>query len=258
MKLFANGCSFTFGGGLYQNHNDDPQGMTPFSTGVRNQERLRVTYPGILKEKFGSDRLVNYAISGGSNERIVRTTLDFFYDLLDRGEDVTEYLALIQWTEIVRTEFNIDNYWYYFHPMGSAHDIGTGLREIPEPANDKLLALRGEVYYKNLQSNQKDVSDFLTQVTVLGNFFKLHNIPYLFYSHVNTFLWVKEVENVQAVNTRINKNFNWLNGSLEASILLKMLTREMQISKHDAHPNQQGHQLIANNIYNWITERKLI
>jgi hypothetical protein len=49
-----------------------------------------------------------------------------------------------------------------------------------------------------------------------------------------------------------------LNGSLEQSILLKMLSPAEQISKHDAHPNLQGHRLIANNIHDWIIERRIV
>ena len=258
MKLFANGCSFTFGGGLYQNHNEDSQGMTPYAMGPRNQQRLQVTYPGRLKDKLGADQLFNYSVNGGSNERIVRTTLEFFYNLLDQGKNVTEYLALIQWTELVRTEYNLDGYWYNFHPMGSSHDVGTGLTEVHEPRDDKLLAVRSDLYYKNLQGDHKDVSDFLMQVTTLGNFFKLHKIPYVFYTHVDTFLWVKAVQETPLVNQRINENFTWLNGCLNKCILLEMLTPELQVSKDDAHPNLQGHQLIADNIYNWITERRLV
>jgi len=74
MKLFVNGCSFSHG----HNLTDDlsPKWVWPY-----------------LMSDF--DEVANYAWEGGSNDRILRTTLDFFNTI----DDTSEWLAVIQWTD---------------------------------------------------------------------------------------------------------------------------------------------------------------
>lgn len=79
MKLFANGCSFTWGGGILEEEHqqffsilDQPKHLIEL--------RERSVWPYFLSEKLKADMCVNYAMGCGSNDRIVRTTLDFFIE----------------------------------------------------------------------------------------------------------------------------------------------------------------------------------
>ena len=254
MKLFANGCSFTFGGGLYNSHELANGGMTPYSQNPDNQERLRVTWPGVLKEHIGADSVVNYALSGGSNARIARTTLDYFYDLLYQGEDISNYTAVIQWTELARTEFIIDRHWFYFGPGGAATDIGIGQAPQPPCKAEFYVDNYYKTYYKVLQSDQKDVTDFITQTSALGNFFKTHNVKYVFCMHVDCFLYANKIKKIEQIKSMLNKEFNWLNGSMQDSVLGHFLSEGDQISPDDTHPNISGHQRIAEQIRNYLEQ----
>ena len=60
MKLFVNGCSFTHG------HKDWDKSMLATDW----------AWPSLMSDRF--DETVNLAWQGGSNHRIVRTTLEFF------------------------------------------------------------------------------------------------------------------------------------------------------------------------------------
>lgn len=253
MKLFANGDSFTFGGGLYNAHDRSDGGMTPYSTSPANQERLQVTWPGVLKEFIGAESLVNYAMSGGSNARIARTTLDYFYKLLYEGKNLSEYTAVIQWTEIARTEYMIDRHWFYFGPGGAATDIGIGDKPLDPCKAEFYIDNYYKTYYKVFQSEQQDLTNFITQVTALGNFFKTHNVKYMFCMHVDCFFQAQRVKNIDWVKPVLNKEFNWLNGSMHDSVLIHFLDESTQISPpEDTHPNVAGHRLIAEQIRNYI------
>ena len=252
MKLFANGCSFTFGGGLYNSHELADGGMTPYSQNEENLQRLQVTWPGVLKEHIGAESVVNYALSGGSNARITRTTLDYFYDLLHKGEDLSQYTAVIQWTELARTEFVIDRHWFYFGPGGAATDIGVG--ETPQPPCKAEFYVDNyyKTYYKVLQSDQQDVSNFVTQTTALGNFFKTHNVRYVFCMHVDCFLYANKIKKIDQTKSLLNREFNWLNGSMQDSVLTHFLSEGDQVSPDDTHPNIHGHQRIAEQLRNYL------
>jgi len=104
LNIFANGCSYTFGGGLY-NLVDETKLVEPNDTSEINQERLSVTWPGVLAKNLKSNSFRNYALSCGSNDRIVRTSLEFYRDLLQQGKQVTNWYAIIQFTYSERFEF---------------------------------------------------------------------------------------------------------------------------------------------------------
>lgn len=252
MKLFANGDSFTFGGGLYDAHDRSVGGMTPYSPNPANKERLQVTWPGVLKELIGAESLVNYGMSGGSNARIARTTLDYFYNLLYQGEDLSEYTAVIQWTELARTEFIIDRHWFYFGPGGAATDIGIGETALPPCKAEFYVDNYYKSYYKVLQSDQQDVTNFITHINAVGNFFKAHNIKYVFCMHVDCFLYANKIKKIDQIKQILNREFNWLNGSMQDSVLLHFLNEATQVGPDDTHPNVMGHRLIAEQIRNYI------
>lgn len=253
MKLFANGDSFTFGGGLYDAHDRRIGGMTPYSPYPLNRERLQVTWPGVLAELTGAESVVNYGLSGGSNNRIARTTLDYFYDLLYKGEDLSEYTAVIQWTEIARTEFMIDRHWFYFGPGGASTDTGIGEIAVPPCKAEFYVDNYYKSYYKVMQSDQQDVANFITQITALGNFFKTHNVKYVFCMHVDCFFLTSKVKKLDQIKELLNKEFNWLNGSMEDSILLRFLEESTQVNPpEDTHPNVVGHQVIAEKIHKYL------
>jgi hypothetical protein len=87
MILFTNGCSYTWGSGLKFNNND---------------ERLRLVWPHHLGNKLNASKVINLAIGCGSNQRIIRTTYDWFFNEYNGNENV---IAFIQMTDPSRYEF---------------------------------------------------------------------------------------------------------------------------------------------------------
>ena len=120
MKLFTNGCSFTWGAEILQSQ----FGIMPFDNISEDSIKYETfrkehVWAYFLKEKFHDvEKYDNLARGGSSNKRIVRTTLDYFLNLIDKGIRVDDYVAVIQWTDMNRTEVydeSINDYQYVNH-----------------------------------------------------------------------------------------------------------------------------------------------
>ena len=98
MILFTNGCSWTYGGSL----------------GLEKQleERLATVWPAKLAQKLGAESVTQLAEGCGSNQRIVRTSLQWL--MSQTREDCEKTVAVIQWTDANRYEYyqprNIENF----------------------------------------------------------------------------------------------------------------------------------------------------
>ena len=96
MKLFANGCSFTWGGEILKNIRDKHGNiLDETNTSEINQDRLNVVWPKHLSDKLGCTEHHNYSMACGSNHRIVRKTLEFFIQKINDKEDLSDYIAEI-------------------------------------------------------------------------------------------------------------------------------------------------------------------
>ena len=86
--IFANGCSWTWGGALDYNDHDRFQ---------------KITWPAHLKKLFRYENVVNKAMGCGSNQRIVRTTFDW---VTSQPKEILENtIAVIQWSDPFRYEY---------------------------------------------------------------------------------------------------------------------------------------------------------
>lgn len=103
MNLFANGCSFTWGGGLFPNLLDENnQLLDYYNQSPLNVSRLQTVWPWHLGQQLNTAQVVNLSLGCASNERILRTTLEFF----SQPEIIKEkWIAVIQWTVPHRFEY---------------------------------------------------------------------------------------------------------------------------------------------------------
>ena len=72
-------------------------------------------WPTILQNYFNCN-LINQALSGGSNPRILRTTVDFFDQVKDTARD---HFVIIGWTSWEREEWEYDGRYYQVNASGS-------------------------------------------------------------------------------------------------------------------------------------------
>jgi hypothetical protein len=127
--LYTNGCSWTFGAELEQdamfvdylaNQNmylQDPSDDLNWNIVDNNGNivsRLdyhydKFNWPGYLKHTLNAKTLINHALGGGSNARILRTTLEYVMSLTSKQRATT--LVVIGWTASERDEIYVKKSW---------------------------------------------------------------------------------------------------------------------------------------------------
>ena len=227
MILFANGCSWTYGGGLNMDHPD------------QRAELDQLTWPKYLSDQMGAERFVNLAMSCGSNQRIYRTTLDWI--LAHTEETLRDTVAVIQLTEGARYEYynptsfddpyeNIDVNW-----VKVKADV-----QIPQDQHYKVSQDRIKYQHTTIQT----MYTFIGLCESLAGLFNHYGIRYYFWSmeiSPNTFF--------PAYRDYVFNKFNWLDW--EEPTAFKQWKYD-RISEYDAHPSLTGHKQLAQHFYEAI------
>jgi hypothetical protein len=95
MILYTNGCSWTWGGGLDEHFRyDDGR--------VNDDIRLNLVWPKHLSDLLKTDKVYNISTACGSNQRIIRTTIDWVTS--QSKTDLEDTVAVIQFSEWSRFE----------------------------------------------------------------------------------------------------------------------------------------------------------
>ena len=235
MKLLANGCSFTDGDN---------------------------TWPQQLVENGMFVEVHNLSMAGGSNDRIVRTTLDFC-----SKNDMSNYMAVIQWTSLFRKEYYNANLKEWIGGTtvlnnNSPEDLSMAVTvEKGSTTRDKDLVHISNAATEDMMYLQS-ITDYrlstLKNILILQNYFEQHNIKYLFTSmgpdsHIagNMFTHMYSPQKqpiIHILESAVNKN-NWTKLSIA-----NMLNNDLEyiISQDDTHPNEKGHKLLAQSFWQQI------
>lgn len=127
--LYTNGCSWTFGSeleqdsllvehlaslGMYIQDPSDDMNWNIVDKDGNIVSRFDCHYDmfnwsGYLKKALGADKLINHATGGGSNARILRTTLEYVMSLSPEQRATT--LVVIGWTVAERDEIYVKKSW---------------------------------------------------------------------------------------------------------------------------------------------------
>ena len=220
MILFTNGCSFTFGDELSNSKQE--------------------SYPNLLSNNLGCDKFINYADNGSSNDKILRTTLDFLLN----HETYDHLYVVIGWSGISRSEWYDDynNQWQKITPtMIDSNPYATA-------------------HYKYLQSQLHDNLNFYHQVLFLQLFLQKNNINYFFFriDDGNVKMKVKAnsmevtdgfdhryIEDYKFKHIDMNKFPSYLNSQL--SFKQYVLDNGGGI-KPGGHPDENSHIIFANHL----------
>lgn len=235
MNIFANGCSWTYGGSL---NLDDPS---------LQLQRLQSVWPHHLTNLLNGKKCTNLAMGCGGNDRILRTTLDWV--LKTPAEELKETLAIIQWSVLSRYE-------YYFTEKideccGNEEDrwalVNTN-HVISRYENDSYAIKRANLRRELRMETYTELEGMYklnTWCLALSNLFRMYNIRYFFF---NCFcpLWLYPKQ----YNDFFVKNFNWLD--IDCTYLYD------RVSDTDTHPSFKGHLDIANLLKNEIESKDMI
>lgn len=213
--LYVNGDSFTYG------------------TGVDSQD----TWPSLLAQRLGMD-LVNDAVPGGSNDRIVRTSLDF---MTRHRPD----LVVIAWSSFLRTEWPSRQ----LEPQ-HLHEMDFDQRPIiqVQPNYIKYRSQdqdRIDDYYKVLNIDWA-IDRYLNQVLLLQSYLNYSKIRYVF---------VNALDNYQAGHYAKNPKASCIEPDFlgwPAECFNQWFTKEQRLP--DGHLNNIGHRLLAEKLYEHVND----
>jgi hypothetical protein len=149
MKIYFNGCSFTYGDEL-----SDP---------------AKHAWPTLVANALHANFL-NDAVSGGTNQRTVYKTLC--------NKDQYDYFV-IAWSTYTRfTEYNpVDNFEINFNPalnLNTNLHYSTDLKE-----NFSKYKEFGKLYYTHWFNELYEFKKWLQQILLLQSFFELHQKKYI-------------------------------------------------------------------------------
>ncbi len=155
--LYINGDSWAYGSELRDTSRPD---ITNDFDPVHDKYRQQHNWAGLLSKQLGLP-VVNNSWAGGSNQRIMRTTLSDITNLTREGR---RPLAIIAWTQIQRFELYDakQSQW----------------REFVSPSADNNPKL-GLDLWENYSTDRSDVHMYLQQLVYMDAFLKTNSVPYL-------------------------------------------------------------------------------
>jgi hypothetical protein len=239
MKLYASGCSFTWGGELIKTlHDENGQILDEYNSSQLNLHRLAITWPKHLSDLLGCTEFYNCGMGCGSNARIVRKTLDFFVPKVLANENLSDYVAVIQWTEPSRFEFHdaVSNSWAI-----AKHDVLVFENSRSINNSDRYYLQQHYVYNTDKSCGPL----FFSQILTLGTFLKLHRIKYVFTMIHEGFASVLTESQLKYCND----NFNWYQDQIADCSIDDM---KVEPCEKSPHPSEVGHKQIAENLHRFL------
>lgn len=208
-----------------------------------NQERLNCVWPKHLAGLLNATDTINLSLGCSSNERIVRTTMDYIANEIVSGRSVDNILAVIQWTHLHRFEYwdEQNKCWVLAMPASVITSKKLNFQE------SLSLNKFKDIVYANF-SDETYVQRFWTQVVALASFLDKHKISYWFINLDTEYY--KLLESWQ--QRYLEDNIRWIRNSQHYAINYMF---NNQHSSGSGHPSKLGHQQIANNIYFYIKDK---
>lgn len=272
MNLFVNGCSFT--GGTDITHDEKTGNI------LRRPPKYiwsNVIYNNLILPKYKDSSYTNLAIPGNSNDKIIRTTLEYFY----KNDVPKNTIAIIQLSAIHRSEFFIEskNTYVNYCNTHNIHDKASHnlLDDSPmyRVLSNNILGYHfdhgddvdwaqtskevqrhhdtAERSLKFLQSTTDLMNKFLQGVLLLQHFFDKREIPYVFTTmsnsnHLGTLKTAIERQLIPPLPLYTASMLDLIDTTKWDSTAMTILSGNNTISEDDAHPNEIGNRLIATNI----------
>lgn len=234
MKIFFNGDSHTSGSELYYPTQD--------------------AYSYKLAKMLGADQVVNVAIGGASNDRILRTTEQYLKEC-EVNNDYPDFIV-IGWTESCRNDWYIDGSYYSTFSQELVPDETYKINEERakyhwetwrQPENRNIMAK----YYNDR------IFDFHKHLEFL-------KIPHLFFLGVCSFDY--EISKIRFPHSPDYDNYVfqydwdgcfWKPYEVDGSFMDWGRANDYEITPYN-HLKEQGHHDFAHILYDYINENSLL
>lgn len=216
-RLVVAGCSFTEGFGL--------------------SNPLKQSWPVLLANELGLE-CVNLGQKGAGNEYIINTMIEYTLtdDFQINPDELKNCFFIIAFTEYSRMDFAYSN-----NKNITVH-LTPNSRIWPELCNTIYSQFYNDRYY---------FKKFLLQVLKIQSYFQLNRLQYMMVNSIIDTELVKirnkTAENIyQKIDKNKFKNFEKIN--------FPAIIKDGKFA--DGHPNEIGHQRIADTLYEWLKEER--
>lgn len=255
MILYANGCSWTWGGGL--------EAYWKINNIMDNNARLKLVWPYHLGKYLKAKTVDNLALGAGSNQRIVRTTYDYLVS--KSKEELEETVAVIQFSEWSRFE----RYITLDHNNYIENNPDRWLR-----CKVDSVIFEGSNYNLSetdiIEEELEDTKRRLSKITRIENFYntisQLHALKSMFISFgvKNFYFWHLGhgwIEFPLEMRTLLYKQFNILDEVYDVNLCDWNLSHadywqyERLIPGSYVHPSPKGHEELAAQILNKMVKK---
>ncbi len=267
MILYTNGCSMTWGDDLTQivstnekfksrdeyavivkemteNRPGNQQLYRNFDVVVGNDDKYRTTHnwPAILGRKLECTEVHNEAYPGGSNQRMIRTSMDWI-----AGNKDKDVLVVIGWTGLNRMEL-----WSEEFNMHSPHLLNFSANYSKE---DRKFF---EKYWRESYNDYDSVDSFLHQLIMFQSFLQANNIPFIFFDALPTVHKAKlDMSVLTHLEDLIDKDRYLYYNTPNHCFFTWCKANNLPFGER-MHPLEEAHEAWANVIYSYIMENDLL
>lgn len=239
--LYTNGCSMTTGEELGGEHTDSDG----FLTSIDLNHKRTHGWPYLVATELSME-LFNDGKGGSSNDRIFRTTIQWFTDYIAH-QDPKDLFVIIAWSDPNRTEYRVDDTWLGILPT-SSHSAW-------ERQHQKIKDIH-KFHQENFLDESTDLIRTLQYMLSLQAILKENNIPYLFCNGLGSIVTMDKNLNAKTKNIRncIDAT-NYIHYDKFNNMWFECngLPRGPRL-----HPLEEGHQHWANLLLKFIERNKIL
>ncbi|WP_353961395.1 DUF6071 family protein [Antrihabitans cavernicola] len=227
MIIYANGCSMTYGSELH----DHP--VTGICT--NNKYRWESSWPGALARRFCADSVVNDAVPSGSNDRILRRTVEFLLRHQQRQLSAdSELVVAIGWSSPLRREMFINGAFRQIVPHHGYRDFAT----------DRFAAAYRRWAVSDIEGDWR----FVGQAVSLAGLLQSLGIPFVFFHALDPRPLPISVQGDVQVRTRQL-------GLFDGSLSMEQYLADDPSMWRGRHPSEEGHAKWADELVGRWSER---
>ena len=241
MLLLANGCSHTAGAEIEY----PMQG-----------ECYKKAWPYHLANTLNYKH-INLAVSGASNHRVLRTTIDFIGKRILNKQSIDNIFAVIMWPGAWRSEVFIEQ-------RSNTVDVYKGWQPLVV-GNGKLykdtLSKDHYNYYKYWVSTNtyyQAMTQYYMDVIILQNYFITYKIPYLFWRAANTVLDKNLKFNSYQIQINKKRFPHPTQAKFDFCSLLTHFGHEPSIYTQWNHFGEDGHIKFSEILFKYIQDNQIV
>lgn len=278
--LYVNGCSWTLGNELDQDpefdtfidelglYKEDPTDYynwnlldknTHKQVAVNNEFFNEFNWGKKFANLFGIKNYINNAAGGGSNDRIVRTTLEYVNNLSTKER--SEVLIIIGWTNADRKEKFVKGNWHRWNSTQSFSDTVDRLVFKDESHISALEKLQQqEIIYAT--EEYASITNYFQNVFLLANTLENLGISYFFFNALPPWWTGGHLKTSIDVEQEFTKYIEWHETNehilgINDSMYSFMHENNFQMAKY-FHPLVPGHAAWATHLVQVLETRGLI